>query len=113
MKPEKSASLVRRVVELGKSLGELNHRSFLLKDHLRTLDAQAREDFAFQKRKMGHMPESRRAEYKRALRDHYQHLMRTRHLEREELQQVTRLAREVEDQVRETTSNLLERIIHG
>src|SRR2546428_5713105 len=108
MPAKKSSSMLKTIVSLAKSLGELNHRSFLLEEELKALHLQGKEDSAFLKRKKGDTPRS--ADQKSALREHVEYLAHMRCLEEQELEQITRLAREVEDQMKETVSDLLERI---
>jgi len=42
MAAKKSSSLLKTIVSLAKSLGELNHRSFLLKEELKALHLQGK-----------------------------------------------------------------------
>ena len=109
MKPEKSSSLLRKVVDLAKSLGELNHRSFLLKDQLKALHLQAKDDRAFLKTR-DHTESWRAKDARQALRDHRRYLVRLGYLGQQELDQIERLAQEVEDQMKEIMGSLLQRI---
>ena len=51
MPAKKSSSMLKTIVSLAKSLGELNHRSFLLEEELKALHLQGKEDSAFLERK--------------------------------------------------------------
>lgn len=103
------SSLVEKIVAEAKALGELNYRSFLVKEQLKTLHVQTKDDSFFLKRKPRHPGESWRAkDMERSLRDHRKSLIRMGYLEQQELDQIQRLAQEVEDQMKETMSGLLE-----
>jgi hypothetical protein len=47
----KKNSTLLKIVDQAKALGELNHRSFLIKEDLKALQLQGKEDSAFLKRK--------------------------------------------------------------
>jgi len=100
----KSSSLLKTIVSLAKSLGELNHRSFLLKEELKALQLQGKEDSAFLKRKKGDTPKG--ADQKSALREHVEYLAHMQCLAKQELEQVERLSFEIEQQMGEIMRSL-------
>ncbi len=57
-------TLIGKIVARAKILGELHHREFLLKDQLKALLLQGKEDSAFLKRKTGDT--AKRADHKLA-----------------------------------------------
>ena len=110
----KSSSLLKTIVSLAKSLGELNHRSFLLKEELKALHLQGREDSAFLKKRTGNT--ARRADHRGALKDHVEYLAHMQCLAKQELEQVERLSFEIEQQMGEimrSLSNSLARSGHA
>jgi len=114
MPAKKSSSMLKTIVSLAKSLGELNHRSFLLKEELKALHLQGKEDSAFLKRRTGNTP--RRTDHRRALKDHVEYLARMQCLAKQELEQVERLSFEIEQQMGEimrSLSNSLARSGHA
>ena len=114
MVTKKSSSLLKTIVSLAKSLGELNHRSFLLKEELKALQLQGKEDSAFLKRRTGNTP--RKADHRRALKDHVEYLAHMQCLAKQELEQVERLSFEIEQQMGEimrSLSNSLARSGHA
>ena len=104
MAAKKSSSLLKTIVSLAKSLGELNHRSFLLKEELKALQLQGKEDSAFPKRKTEDT--ARRADHRRALKDHVEYLAHMQYLAKQELEQVERLSFEIEQQMGEIMRSL-------
>jgi len=118
MKPTKTATLLTGIIDLARSHGELRHRHFLIREQIKGLDAQVRENSFFQRKTefefvTRHMAESSRADYRRSQRDHGEYLARTRHLEQQELKEIQRLEREVGNQLKQTVSDLRKRIIPG
>ena len=104
MATKKSSSLLKTIVSLAKSLGELDHRSFLLKEELKALQLQGKEDSAFLKRRTGNT--ARRADHRRALKDHVEYLAHMQCLAKQELEQVERLSFEIEQQMGEIMRGL-------
>ena len=104
MAAKKSSSLLKTIVNLAKSLGELNHRSFLLKEEVKALQLQGKEDSAFLKRRTGNTP--RRTDHRRALKDHVEYLAHMQCLAKQELEQVERLSFEIEQQMGEIMRSL-------
>src|SRR5207253_8182126 len=104
MTTKKHSSLLKTIVSLAKSLGELNHRSYLLKEELKALQLQGKEDSAFLKRRTGNTP--RRADHRRALKDHVEYLASMQCLAKQELEQVERLSFEIEQQMGEIMRSL-------
>lgn len=106
MRPVTSSNLIKKIVDFAQTLGELHHRGFLAREHLKGLEAQAREESSFAKRSPTHVTRTRRL----ALEERREYLVRMRLLEQQELEEIQRMEREVESLMKETISDLLEGI---
>jgi len=111
MAAKKNSSLLKTIVNLAKSLGELNHRSFLLKEELKALQLRGNEDSAFLKKRTGNT--ARRADHRRALKDHVEYLAHMQCLAKQELEQVERLSIEIEQQIGEIMRSLSNSIVRS
>jgi hypothetical protein len=112
MTKAKSSRLIKSIIDEAKASGELKHRIFLVKEEIKALHLQSQDYAAFLKSR--HLPESwRTKDAKDALRERRQFLVRQGYLQQSELDQLERLSGEIESLLKETTSDLLEKIARG
>lgn len=109
MTKAKSSRLIKKIIDVAKASGELNCRTSMLREELKSLHIRAEDDDAFLKSRQH--PESwRTKDAKDALQERRQFLVREGYLQQQELDALEKLSAEIEAQLKVTTQSLVERL---
>ncbi|HWY28404.1 MAG TPA: hypothetical protein VNW25_04000 [Candidatus Sulfotelmatobacter sp.] len=104
--------LIKKIIAEAKASGELRYRIFLVKEQIKVLQLQSEDDADSLKTRQP-AKSSREEEMWQALQDHRRYLVRMGYLQQVELDQLEKVSGEVEAELEEMTSYLLEGTIPG